>query len=108
MPVSFAHRTGNRDAEDALAALQQVDDLFGGGALVDGGAIREQCHSGKVLDTALAQVVDGDADVLQRDARVQQALDDLENQDVLEEYNRWLPDPAAPRIDGTTSDVRAQ
>jgi hypothetical protein len=24
------------------------------------------------------------------------------------EYSRWLPEPAAPRIDGTTSPVRAQ
>ena len=33
---------------------------------------------------ALAQVVDGDADVVQRDAGVEQPLDDLEDQDVLE------------------------
>ncbi|CKV68171.1 Uncharacterised protein [Mycobacterium tuberculosis] len=26
----------------------------------------------------------------------------------LNEYSRWLPDPAALRIDGTTNDVRAQ
>ena len=26
----------------------------------------------------------------------------------LNEYSRWLPDPAALRIDGTTSEVRAQ
>ena len=49
----------------ALTALQQVDDLFGGGALVDGGAVGEQRDACEVLNAALAQVVDGDADVLQ-------------------------------------------
>ena len=80
----FAHRTGDRDAEYALTALQQVDDFFGRGALVDGGAVGEQGDVGQVLHTALAQVVNRDADVVQRDAGVQQSLDDLEHQDVFE------------------------
>ena len=35
-------------------------------------------------DAALAEVIDRDADVVQRDAGVQQSLDDLEDKDVLE------------------------
>ncbi len=80
----LAHRPGDGDAEHALPALQQVDDLFGRGALIDRGAVGEQRDVGQVLHTALAQMVDRDADVVQRDAGVEQPLDDLENQDVLE------------------------
>src|SRR3954469_6066066 len=65
------HGARHRDAEDALAALEQVDDLLGGRALVDGGAVGEQRDVGEVLDSALAQMVDGDPDVVQRDAGVQ-------------------------------------
>ena len=59
----FAHRAGHGDAEYALAALEEVDDLFGRRALVDGGAVGEQRDVGQVADAALAQVVDRDADV---------------------------------------------
>ena len=97
----LAHRAADRDAEHALAALQQVDDLFGRGALVDGGAVGEQRDVGQVLDAALAQVVDGDADVVQRDAGVEQPLDDLEDQDVLERVQ-----PLAARA-GRAADRRA-
>ena len=80
----LAHRAGNGDAEHALATLQQVDDFLGRRALVDGGAVGEQRDVGQIANTALAQMVDGDADVVQRDAGVQQSLDDLEDEDVLE------------------------
>ena len=78
------HGAGDRDAEHPLAALQQIDDLLGGCALVDRGAVGEQGDVGQIANTPLAQVVDGNADVVQLDAGVQQALDDLEDQDVLE------------------------
>src|SRR5262245_29463460 len=38
----FPHSARYRDAEDALAALQQIDHLFGRGALVDRGAVGEK------------------------------------------------------------------
>ena len=62
----------------------QVDDLVGGGALVDAGAVAHQRDLRQVVDAALAQVGDGGADVLQRDAGVEQPLDDLEHEDVAE------------------------
>ena len=55
-PTQFAQRAADRDAEHALAAAQQVDDLLGGGALVDRGAVGEQRDPGQVLDAAGAQV----------------------------------------------------
>src|SRR6516225_1117692 len=78
------HRAADRNPEHALPALQQVDDLFRGRALVDGGAVGEQRDVGQVLHAALPEVVHGDPDVLQRDAGVEQSLDDLEDEDVLE------------------------
>src|SRR6185295_7648516 len=38
-PLDLAPDTTDRDAEDALPALQQVDDLVVAGALVDRGAV---------------------------------------------------------------------
>src|SRR3712207_9466141 len=64
--------------------LFRSDDLLGGGALVDRRAVGEQRDVGQLLHPALAEVVDGLADVLQRDAGVQEPLDDLEHEDVAE------------------------
>src|SRR5690606_38089005 len=72
------------DAEDALTALHEVDDLVGGGALVHRGAVAHERDVGEVVDAAVAQVLDGGTDLLQRDAGVEEALDDLEHEDVAE------------------------
>src|SRR5882757_9536826 len=53
----FAHRTGDRDAEHALPALQQVDDFLGRRALIDRGAVREQGDVRQIANPALAQMV---------------------------------------------------
>src|SRR3954452_6897294 len=58
------------DAEDALAALYEVDHLVRGGALVDARPVAHQRDLGEVLDAALAQVADRHPDLLQRDAGV--------------------------------------
>ena len=92
------------DAEDALAAGDQVDDLVGRGALVDRGAVAHEGDGGQILDTAGVQGTDRRTDLLERDPGVQKALDDLENQDVAEGVeplgarslgasNRWLNQP---------------
>ena len=70
------------DAEDTLTALEQVDDLVVAGALVDRGAVAHQRHAGQVVGAALGEVLDRGADLLQRDAGVQEALDDLELDDI--------------------------
>ena len=80
----LAHGARHRDAEHTLAALEQIHDLFSRSALVDRGAVGEQGDVGEVLHTALTQVVDRDPNVVQRDARVEQPLDDLEDQHILE------------------------
>ena len=72
------------DAEDALAAAQQVDHLVVGGALEDRDAVAHQGDLGQVLDPAGTQVLDRGPDLLQRDAGVDQPLDHLEDQDVAE------------------------
>ena len=82
--LDLAPDAADRDAEDALAALQQVDDLVVAGALVDAGAVAHQRDPGQVVGAALAQVLHRGADLLQRDAGVQEPLDHLEQQDVAE------------------------
>ena len=83
-PLDLLPHPAHRDPEDPLAALDQVDDLVGAGALVDRGAVAHEGNSGQVLDAALVEGVDGHADLLERDAGVQEPLDDLEQQDVAE------------------------
>src|SRR5690606_35405574 len=83
-PADLLHGPAHGDAEHALAAAQQVDDLLGRRALVDGGAVGEQGDAREVADAAAAQVLDGHADVLQRHPGVEQALDHLQDEDVLE------------------------
>jgi hypothetical protein len=56
----------------------------------------------------LLEVVDGDPYPLQRDAGVEEALDDRRVTRSWKEYSRWVPEPCASRIDGVTSSVRAQ
>src|SRR5581483_5211169 len=97
-PRQLAHRTADSDPEHALTALQKVDDLFGGCALVHRGAIGEQRDVGQILHTALTQMVDGNSDVLQGDSGVEQPLHDLENQDVLERIQ-----PLRTRTGGTAN-----
>src|ERR1700760_3495709 len=73
-----------RNPEDALAALEQVDHFVGRRALVDADAVAHQGDLGQVAGAAVAQVVHCGADLLQRDAGVEQALDHLQDQDVAE------------------------
>ena len=49
----------DRDAEHALPALEQVDDLLGGPALVDGGPVGDEGHGGQVFFAPLSQRLDG-------------------------------------------------
>src|SRR5450756_2619737 len=79
-----APHTTDRDAEHALAGREQVDGLVVRGALVHRHAVAQERDLGEVLDPASAQVVHGDADLLQRDAGVDEALDDLEQEKVAE------------------------
>ena len=73
----LADDSADRDAEYTLTTLHEVDDLVGGGAFVNARAIAHQRDLREVVDTALAQVLNGSADVLQRDAGVEQSLDNL-------------------------------
>ena len=83
-PLDLAPDPTEGNAEDALSTLQEVDDLVGRRALIDRGTVTHQGDPGEVLDAAFTQVGDCLPDLLQRDARVQQPLDDLEDQDVAE------------------------
>src|SRR3954451_21800436 len=84
LALDLAPDAADRDAEHALATLDEVDDLVGGGALVDAGAVAHQGDLREVVDTAVVEVLDGGADVLQRDPGVEQSLDDLQHEDVAE------------------------
>src|SRR6476661_8557464 len=84
LALDLAPHPSDGDAEDTLSTLDEVDDLVGGGALVDRGAVAHEGDLGEVLDAALAEVADGHADLLEGDPGVEQALDDLEDEDVAE------------------------
>src|SRR5690606_34584656 len=79
------------DAEDALPAADEVDDLVVRGAQIDGGSIAHQSGAGEVTDAGDTQLLDGGADLLQRDAGVQQPLDQLEDEDVTEAVEPLRP-----------------
>ena len=104
----FAQRAADRDAEHALAAPQQVDDLFGGGALVDRRAVGEQGDPGQVVDAAGAQVSTAARMFCSETPVSSSRLTTLSTRMSLNEYSRWLPEPAAERTVGTTRSVRAQ
>src|SRR4051812_27368793 len=82
--LDLAPDSADGDPEDALPALEQVDDLVVARALVDGRAVAHQGDPGEVVGAALAQVLHGGADLLQGDPGVEQPLDDLQEQDVAE------------------------
>src|SRR5712692_5508514 len=73
-----------RDGEHPLPSLDQIDDLVLGLAGVDASAVGHEGHARRVIAQVLAKVVDGPPDALQGDARVDQALDDPEQEEVLE------------------------
>ena len=84
LDLDLAQHLADGDAEDALAAAHEVDDLVVRRAEVDAGAVAHQGGLSEVVDAGLAQLVDRDADLLQRDAGVEQTLDELEDEDVAE------------------------
>ena len=79
------------DAEDPLASADQVDHLVRAAALIDAGAVAHDGESGEVLPAAVGQVVDGSADVRQRDAGIDEALDDAQDEDVAEAVEPLRP-----------------
>src|SRR5690606_5131153 len=84
LSLDLAPDAADRDTEHTLTTLDEVNDLVGGGALVDRGAVTHQRDLGEVVDTPLVQRGDRRADLLKRDAGVEQPLDDLEDEDVAE------------------------
>ncbi len=82
--LDLAEDLADGDAEDALAAADEVDDLVVGGAQVDARAVAHERGLGEVVDARLAQLVDRGADLLEGDAGVEEALDELEDEDVAE------------------------
>src|SRR5689334_4061754 len=80
-----------RDAEDSLAAGEQVDDLVRRGALVDAHSVAHQRDLGEILGPVVTQVLDGGADLLQGNARVEKPFDDLEHEDVTEAVEALRP-----------------
>src|SRR5262249_3654510 len=83
--------TADRDAEDTLAALEQVDDLLRRTALVDGGAVGDERDAGQIGHATRAKGVDRLADVLQRDTGVEKSFDHLEHDDVAERVQPLRP-----------------
>src|ERR671912_414496 len=82
--LDLAPHPADGDAEDALAALHEVDDLVGRRAFVHARAVTHQRDAREVLDAAFAQVLGSLADLLERNSGVEKTLDDLEDQDVAE------------------------
>ena len=82
--LDFSPHATDSDAEDTLTSLYQVDDLAGRGALVHGGAIAHERDIGQVIQASASQVLDGEANLLQGHAGIEQALHDLEHENVAE------------------------
>ena len=82
--LDLAQHRADGDAEHRLTAPNQVDHLLAVGELVHARPVAHQRQGGQVLDAASPQMADGGADVLQRDAGVEQPLDHLEHEDVAE------------------------
>ena len=82
--LDLAEHLADGDAEDALAAADEVDDLVVRRAEVDARAVAHERGLGQVVDARLAELVDRGADLLQRDAGVEKSLDELEHEDVAE------------------------
>ena len=68
--------------EDTLAALNEVDNFVVGRALVDGSSVGHEGDLGQVLHSVRLELRDCESNLLKRYARVQEALDDLEYQNV--------------------------
>src|ERR1700728_764357 len=92
--LDFLPHSPERDAEYALAALEQVHDLVRRGAGIDADSVAHQGHLGQVGISALTEELHRGPDLLQRDPRVQQPLDYLEYQDVAEAVETLRPRPA--------------
>jgi hypothetical protein len=98
LALELVDHRAERDREDALAALQQVDHLL---RVVDGvhrGAVGDQRHVGERL-AAGVELLDGRAHPLQRDAGVEQALDHPQLDHVVEAVQALrarCPRPSGP------------
>ena len=80
----FLQDARNCNAEDALTASEQVNHLVVGTAFINGSAIGYEGEFCQVIDTTIPKGLNCQTDILQGDACVQQALNDLEYQYILE------------------------
>src|SRR2546421_11548722 len=92
-PVDLLPDPAERDPEHPLPAGQQIHHLIGRGALVDADAVAHEGEPCQVLRATVTEMVDGGADLLQRNPGVEQALDDLEHEDVAEAVKPLRPRP---------------
>ena len=82
--LNLAPHAANRNAEDALASLEQIDDFVRRGALVHGCTIAHQRNRGKIVHSPVLERGHGDAHLLKRNPCIEQLLDDLQHEDVAE------------------------
>src|SRR6188508_47874 len=82
--LDLVQHLADGDAEDALSAADEVDDLVVRGAQVDRRAVAHERGARQIADAGCPELLDRGADLLQRDAGVEQALDELEHEDVAE------------------------
>ena len=78
----FAPDAANRDTEDTLTSLNQVDNLARGGAFVDGGTVTHQGDVREVVNATGTQMLDGGANLLQGYAGVEQSLHNLKHEHI--------------------------
>src|SRR5215207_1660838 len=82
--LDLSEHLAHRDAEHPLASTDEVDDLVVGGAQVYARPIAHERGLSEVFDARLTQLGDGGADLVERDAGVEQALHELQHEDVAE------------------------
>ncbi len=101
-------RSQRHDVQHALAVAQQVDDLVAGLHEHGLAAVEHEMRRREIGAELLAQVFDRLARGLQRDVGVEQALDDLELDEIAVRVEPLRSAAVASHTDGRTRSVRAQ
>ena len=78
----FLPHAAERNAEHALAALEEVDYFIWRGTFVHARAVAHQGNFGQITRSVITQVMDCCSDLIERDTSVEQSFHDLQGENV--------------------------